>query len=260
LKVPRVEAELKELRAEKESKVLNNASLYAQVDSQNSLQRQNCNRIWSQPRRVIHEDDLDAREEKRKTRTMQPSHRAKQLHDAVVSARQQEVEINGVALAREQTLKQLDEKLVTVTRLEQRLERKLSESLAGGRRHHLESPSSQVADSIFSATAVQRLKVSAQGTSRASAQTSQSQASVSVSASPTDSPRAVLPKVSDPLLGEGEDEDLLYSAPRLRRGQGGVAQLFGAPAKMPKTSVASFVATPSRRPNSLQALFSQKQL
>jgi len=263
LKVPRIEADLKELRAEKESKVLNNASLCAQVDSQNNRQHQSRNRIWSQSRGVIHEDDPDAREEKRKLRTMRPSDRARQLHDAVVSARQQEVEINRVALARERALNELDEELVRITRAEQRLGHELSKSLEGGRRHRLETHSSaQLAESISCATAVQPLKgeACAQGASRASAQTSQSQASVSVSASPTDSPRVVLPKVSEPLLGEGEDADLLYSALPVRRGQGGVARLFGAPAKTPKNSVASFVATPSRRTNCLQVLFSKKRL
>mmetsp|Transcript_18097 Transcript_18097/g.35526 ORF Transcript_18097/g.35526 Transcript_18097/m.35526 type:complete len:374 (-) Transcript_18097:110-1231(-) len=240
-KVPHIEAELKELRAEKESKVLSNASLCAQVDSQNNRQRQSRNRIWSQSRGVIHEDDPDAREEKRKLRTMRPSDRARQLHDAVVSARQQEVEINRIALERERALQELDEELVRVTRLEQRLRRELSESLEGGRRHRSEtSSSSKVAESTASAAAVQPLKVEAraQGASRSSAQTSQSQAS-----------------------GEGEDEDMLYSALPVRRGHGGVARLFGAPAKTtPKSQVASFVATPSRRPNCLQVLFSKKQL
>lgn len=265
LNVPHIEAELKDLRAAQESKVLTNASLCAQVDSHNNRQRQSRTRIWSQPKGVINEDDLDAREERRKLRTMRPGDRARQLHDAFVFFRQQEVEITRVALEREQSLKELDDQLVKITRLERRLGRDLSESLEGGRRQHLETPSSaQVAESISSATAVQppRVEGCAKGTSRASAQTSQSQSSVSVSASPTDAPHAVHPKVSEPLLGEGEDEDLLYSAQPVRRGQGGVARLFGAPAKTPapKSSAASFVATPNRRPNCLQVLFSKKRL
>jgi len=258
-KVPRVEAELKELRAEKETKILNNASLGAQVDSQNNRQRQSRNRIWSQSRGVIHEDDPDAREEKRKLRMMRPSDRARQLHDAVVSARRQEVEINKVALEQERALKELEEELARVTKLEQRRGHELSESLGGGRRRHSETSSSaKISESISSASL--KVEVPAQGASRSSAQTSQSQASVSVSASPSDSQPATVPKVSEPLLGEGEDEGLLYGAVPVRRGQGGVARLFGAPAKASKSPAASFVATPSRRPNCLQVLFSKKQI
>mmetsp|Transcript_25023 Transcript_25023/g.77847 ORF Transcript_25023/g.77847 Transcript_25023/m.77847 type:complete len:395 (-) Transcript_25023:91-1275(-) len=258
---PALEVQLKQLRADLKQHTLNNANLSAQVDNQNNRQRQARGRHGSRSQDSINEEDPDAKEERRKLRMMRPADRARQLHEAVVSARQQEAEVNKASRLREAASKELEDELNELRKLEARLRTDLR------RMKEQEELSAEAAEL---------------GTDQRKASPAAPQPAGAPAAKRA---RQALPPGADaakqrpgsggPAGGAAEargaddigDEDLLYGGPPVRRsasasvllGSRPAAAGLGARSTAPAPAVVASLATPSRKQNQLQALFSKRR-
>lgn len=250
---PREEAELNRLGSEKEHKLLMNASLGAQVDHQNSRQRQSRSRTWSQSSEIVNEDDPDAREERRKLRTMRPDDRARQLHGAVVSAREQEAETIRISLARETALQALEEELVRLRRLEAKLARELREC-----REEEELPSEVGGVGTAGAGAKPTTELSKAAPCAGGATAGRHQQAADgppCGMGPTEAPPH-----DDSCIGE---DDLLYGGPPKRSTSAGLlahTARASPAARTTGTPAVALVATATRKPGCLQVLFSKRKL
>lgn len=260
-RAPEAEAEIKRLKAEREQLTMSNASLSAKVDEQNSRQRQARSRPRGKSQDSIQDEDHDSKEERRKLRVMRPADRARQLHEAVVSAGRQEAEASRANRQREAAFKELEAELSELRKVEVKL-------LADLRRVKEREE--------FAAEA---------GTTAAE----QRKASFAVQPAPgvraLKKSRSAAPPTAEPRTGSAAggtaaetsagldifgDEDMLYGGPPVRRTAPASLLLASRPRAAatgtgparpaaPAAAMMASLATPIRKQSNLQALFSKRQ-
>lgn len=120
------EAALEKLKAELTQSVVDCATLQSELDCQ--AQRQ----FKTLPIPPLREDDPDLREERRKIRVLRPADRARQLHDALVSARDAEALSGGLVRERASAVQAAEADRARLTQEEAQLRRKVAELRGSG--------------------------------------------------------------------------------------------------------------------------------
>eukprot|EP00441_Pelagodinium_beii_P032323 CAMPEP_0197640762 /NCGR_PEP_ID=MMETSP1338-20131121/14937_1 /TAXON_ID=43686 ORGANISM="Pelagodinium beii, Strain RCC1491" /NCGR_SAMPLE_ID=MMETSP1338 /ASSEMBLY_ACC=CAM_ASM_000754 /LENGTH=326 /DNA_ID=CAMNT_0043213635 /DNA_START=146 /DNA_END=1127 /DNA_ORIENTATION=+ len=127
--LPTAQAELLDLKEKIKEEQQNEADLRTHLD------REEMRQFRKLPIDDVREEDADCREEKRKLHRMKAGDRARILHEAVLSARQQEVEYQQLSQQRTASADEAERELQQLKKQEHRLRRELDhlrEHLAQG--------------------------------------------------------------------------------------------------------------------------------
>jgi len=245
---PQNEAELDGLKQKANHARLECAEMQAHLD------KEEARHFRKLPIAQARDEDADLKEEKRKLRSVRPADRARILHDALVSAREQEADCNKVSQEREDAAKKVEQDLKKIKQEESKLRRELQV---------LKEDAENVVTSSQRSSQRSALRVASQeagvgrsaGRSAASAEAKRTTRAVGAETREDEDLAEDALLLSGPLLRRKASSGLLLGGCSSGGSSGG---LLAKSAMGARASAVSSVGTPVRNATTLRSIFSKR--